>query len=142
MHSYGAFLPAIGGAQERNTGPCQHFSLRKSCPSSSYPQPDNSVPPHMSLVSLELLPQHWSSAGVSPSKSTHGPFKRNCLGLPQPQSPSVFTARIYGDFLVWGWDPSLLREDLRSQDIPPDFYLPMGVGPVHFVALPLPLVLM
>ena len=63
---------------------------------------------------------HYSSEKMSPSKSLCGPFKRNCLSLPQFQSPLAFTARNYGDlsswhwnpglgYLEWGWDPLLLR---------------------------------
>ena len=37
--------------------------------------PDNSFPPHMSLVPFELLPQCWSSEGVSSSMSVCGPLR-------------------------------------------------------------------
>ena len=74
--------------------------------------------------------------------------------LTEPQSPLVFTARSYGDFsswhwnpglggLIWGWDTSLLRGKLHSQDIHPDFYPPhVGMGPALSVSLPFPPVLM
>ena len=86
--------------------------------------PDNSVPPHMSLVSFEQLPQYWSSEGVNLSEFMCGFFKRNCMGLqkflPLTQSLLVFAARSYGDLsswhwipglggLVWAWDSSFLR---------------------------------
>ena len=46
--------------------------------------PDNSVPLHMFMVPLELLPQCWSSEEVSLSESVWGPFKRNSLGFQKP----------------------------------------------------------
>ena len=69
--------------------------------------------------------------------------------LTEPQSPLVFTARSYGDFsswhwnpglggLIWGWDTSLLRGKLHSLDIHPDFYPPhVGMGPACSTSLPL-----
>ena len=45
--------------------------------------PDNSFSPCMSLMSFNILPLHWGSEEVSPSKSVSGPFKRNCLGIQQ-----------------------------------------------------------
>ena len=49
---------------------------------------DNSVPACVSSAQpFKLLPQRWSSEGVSPRKAMSGPFKRNCLGL---HKPSVF----------------------------------------------------
>ena len=69
-------------AQKRNNGFCLHFCLGESCP---HPppvlilMPDNLVPPSMFLAPFMLLLQHWSSEGVSQSKSMHRSFKRNCL---------------------------------------------------------------
>ena len=65
----------------------------------------------MPLVPFKLLPQCWSSAAVSLSKSVCGFFKRNCLGLqqflPLTQSPLVFAARSCGDLSSWHWNPGL-----------------------------------
>ena len=65
----------------------------------------------MPLVPFKLLPQCWSSASVSLSKSVCGFFKRNCLGLqqflPLTQSPLVFAARSCGDLSSWHWNPGL-----------------------------------
>ena len=69
--------------------------------------PDTSVPPCVPLVPFKLLPQCWSSEGVSLSKSICGFFKGNCLGLqnflPLTQSPLVLTARSCGDLPSWHW---------------------------------------
>ena len=46
-------------------------------------KPDNSVPPHVSLALLELLPQHWTSESVSPHKSVYGSFKEELPGTPE-----------------------------------------------------------
>ena len=45
--------------------------------------PDNSVPPHISLMPFNLMSPQLSSEGVSPNKSVCGPFKGNCLGYQQ-----------------------------------------------------------
>ena len=50
---------------------------------------DNSVPPSTSLVPFKLLPQGWSSEGVSPSKSESGPFERKPL-FHSPTIPAGF----------------------------------------------------
>ena len=53
-----------------------------------------------SMVPFKLLPQCWSSEGVSLIKSICGFFQRTCLGLqkflPLTQSLLVFVARSYG----------------------------------------------
>ena len=51
--------------------------------------PDNSVPPHMFLVSFKLLLKDWSFTGGSPNKSVRGPFKRNAWDSRSPPSPSA-----------------------------------------------------
>ena len=87
------------------------------------------------------------------SVSLCGPSKRNTwdsrsLPLPQWQIPLFFTARRYGDFsswhwnpglgsLVWGWDPPFLKGDHCSQDLSPDFYLSHSMGAAHSASLPL-----
>ena len=112
--------------------------------------PDNSVPPHMSLVPFELLPQWWTLEGISLSKLVCGPFKRNCLGLQKPSAllshnpcwslePEIMRTSLPGtgtlSFRVW-YTPGV---DLRSQDIPPGCYPPhVDVGPALSASLPLP----
>ena len=116
--------------------------------------PNNSVPPHVSLAPFKLLPQCWSSEGVSLSKSMCGPFK-NCLRLQNPSislshnpwcflQPKVMGSSLHGTGtlglggLVWGWDPSIFEGHLCSQAIPPDFYVShMGVWPVCLASLSL-----
>ena len=87
------------------------FSLGESCSPAPALIPDTSVPPCMPLVPFRLLPQCWSSKGVSLSKFVCGFFKRNCLGiqkfLPATQSPLVFVARSCGDLSSWHWNPGL-----------------------------------
>ena len=67
--------------------------------------------PCMPLVPFKLLPQCWSSEGVSLSKFMCGFFKWNCLGLqkflPLTQSLLVFVARSYGDLSSRHWNPGL-----------------------------------
>ena len=114
-----------GRAQKRSNGLCQQLCLGESCTPALAPIPGTSVLPCMPLVSFKMLPQCWSSVGVSLSKSVCRPFKRNCLGiqrfLPLAQSPLVFMPISHGNLsfqywnpgqgagLVWGWDPSLPR---------------------------------
>ena len=83
-----------------------------SCPDDTW------VSPCVPLVPFKLLPQCWSSEGLSLGKSVFGFFERNCLELQKffllPQFPLVFAARSYGNLsswhwnLGWGWDSSLL----------------------------------
>lgn len=51
----------------------------KTAPPTLTLKPDNSISSHMSLTPFKLLPQSWSSEGLSPSPSkfAHEPFKRN-----------------------------------------------------------------
>ena len=90
--------------------------------------PDTSVPPCVPLVPLKLLPQCWSSVGVSLRKLMCEFFKRNCLGLQKflPLNPCWC---LQPD--VWGL-MFLALEPLAggawcgagtpcSQDIPPKF---------------------
>ena len=92
-------------AQQMNNGLCQYFCLEDSCPSSPHPNPNDSVPPHLSLEPFELLSQFWSSEQVSPGK---GPL-RGTPGTPEafhlskPQSPLLFSARGFGDFSSQHW---------------------------------------
>ena len=110
--------------QKRGNGLCPPFCLGESCPPALTLTPDTSVPPPMSLVPFKLLPQCWSSEGVSLSKSMCMMFKRNCLVLqnflPPNQCLLGFADRSCGDLPSWhwnlelgdlvcGWDSSLLR---------------------------------
>ena len=137
-----------GRAQKRNYDLWQHFRLGKSCPSAVSLMPDNSVPPHMSLMTFNLLLWCWSSEEVSPSKSVHELFKRNCLGLqkllsPTASIPSSFYSQKLWRFiflalepwtgvLVWGWDPWLLR--CTSQFLSTTHWC--GISPFHISTPP------
>ena len=85
---YGSCLPTMWHGREvlsKGIIACLHFSLAESCllPALAM-MPDNSIPSHMCLVPFKLLLQHWSSQGMSASKTEHRPFKRNSLGLQKP----------------------------------------------------------
>ena len=101
----------LGASSERDNGLCPPFCLRESYPPALALMPDTLVFPCMPLVPFKLLPQCWSSEGVSLSKSLYGFFKRNCLGLqkflPLTQSLLVFVARSFGDLPFWHWNPGL-----------------------------------
>ena len=148
-------------AQQRNNGFCQHLCLGQVAPSRHCPEAWQSVPPQyvsgdFQATSAELMLRTSESV----SQSMCGPFKRNpgtptVLHLTQPQSSLVFTAVSYEDFSSWHWstrlgepgvglsDCLLLRGDLCSYDIPPDFYLPhLSMRPAGFISLPFLPVLM
>ena len=67
---------------------CPPFYLGERCPPALTLMPDTSVPPCMSMVSFKLLPQCWSSQGMSLSKFVCGFFKRNCLRPPKFLPPT------------------------------------------------------
>ena len=66
-------LPALQGegAQQKNSGLCQHFSLEESCPPALTLILDDSVPFYMSLAWFELLP----SAGAQSKQVRVTPYK-------------------------------------------------------------------
>ena len=123
------------------------FYLGERCSPALILMPDTSFLPHMPLVSFKLLPQHWSSKGVSLSKFMCGSFKINCLGiqrfLPLTQSPLVFITRSYGDLTSWHRNPGLGGSWCRAwtprfQDISPNFYPPhVSEEPAHSTPPPL-----
>ena len=125
-------------APKRNSGLCEHFSVGESCPPAHALMLDSSFPPCMPLMSFNLLPPHWSSKGMSLSRSMHGPCKRNCWDSsshcpPQPQSPLVFEARSYEYLIFWHWNPGL-GPGVRYPSL---FYLPhVAVEPSHSVSAP------
>ena len=144
MESHIWYLPAgsvalLRRAQKRDSGFCLPFHLGENCPP-ALSMPDTSVPPFMPLLLFKLLSQCWSSERMSLSKSLHGLFKRNCLGLqkfpPPTQSPLIFATRSHKDLsfchcnpglgsLVWGWG------FLTPKILLPKFYLPhVYVGPI------------
>ena len=104
--------------------------------------PDILLPPCMPLMPFKLLPQCWSSEGVSLSKSMCGIFMRNCLGLQKflllTQSLLIFAARRYGDLSSWHWNPGLGGPGvglglLCSRDIHPKFFFTIHVcGTIPF----------
>ena len=80
------FCDSLGGGLRQGTMASASTSFWEKA--AAHPHPlalilmlDNSVPPHMSLMTFNLLPPCWISEGVSPSKSVHGPFKSNYMGL-------------------------------------------------------------
>ena len=110
--------------QKRDNGFCLPLRLKESCPLALALMPDTSVPPCMPLVPLKLLPQCWSSEGVSLSKSVCGFFKRNFLDsrsffhcfnpcwFLQPEVMGTYlpgTGTLGWGGLVWGWDSLLPR---------------------------------
>ena len=134
-----------GRACERNNGLCLHFCLEETCPPQFSPVIlNNSVPPHMPQVPFNLLPQPWSSEGLSPSKSMQGHFKRNCLGLqksfvslshnpcwflqPEVMGTSLPGSRTLGWGAWFGVETPCSSEGTSAVGTPPDLYLPMGVA--------------
>lgn len=57
---------------------------------------DNSLPPHMTLVTLEFLPQHWNSEfmNLSENKPLHSFFKRNASLSKRNYSDSSSPSRL------------------------------------------------
>ena len=134
---YGTCLLALWGrAQKRKNGLCQHFSLRESCSCRHSPW----------CWAVKFLPAClWCLSSCCPSAGAQTkwvqvspcvvPFKE----VPGPPSLSAstptgfYSQKLWGFLfvywnpglggLVWGWKPSLLRGDLCSWDIPPNFHL-------------------
>ena len=124
-------------------GLCQHFCLGESYPCPRHTPVlmlDKSVPLHTPLVPFKLLLLCWSSEGVSPSQSIHGPFRRNCLGLqkflsPTASGPAGFYGQKYGDFSSWHWNPRLEGWDPPLLIYPSRFLSSTcECGPSHFCA--------
>ena len=137
---------------QKNSDFCVPFCLGENCPPAPLLMSDLLLPPCVSLVPFKVLPQWWSSEGVSLNEAVCGFFKRNCLGLqqflPPTQSPLVFAARNYGDLYSWHWDSGLVGPGFRLgllafEILLPNFYPPhLDVGPAHSTSLPLLPVLM
>ena len=68
---------ASTAGSDKEQWPLSECLSGRKLPPALTPMPDNSVPPLMSLMPFNLLSLCWSSEGVSPIKSVHGPFKRN-----------------------------------------------------------------
>ena len=135
-----------GRAQKKDNSLCPSFCLGESCAPAPALMPDTSDPSHMPLVPFKLLPQCWSSEGVSQSKTMCGFFKGNCLGLqkflPLTQSLLDFAARSCGDLSSWHWNPRLGAWSGLGLLVPqislPNFYPPhVSVGPAHSASAPL-----
>ena len=98
-------------AQKRDNALCLYFCLGKNCPLALVLMPDTLVPLCVPLVPFKLLPQCWSSEGISLGKSVCGFFMRNCLGLPKflppTQSSLVFATKSCGKLSSWHWNPGL-----------------------------------
>ena len=115
-----------GGLGRRTMVSASPFMWEKAIPPVLTLILGNAVLPCMSLVLFELLPHHWSSECMSSCEAKCGHFKVKVWDfrslLSQPQSLLCFTVRSQGNFsfwhwnlrlevLMWGWDPSLLREE-------------------------------
>lgn len=93
--------------QQRDNGERCRFS-----PVALTLMPDNSFPPHVSLVLFKLLPQCWSLERVSPSpcagflKGTPGTL--GLLHLIQPQSKLILQPEFMGTFFRH-WKPGLRK---------------------------------
>ena len=141
-------------SQKRNNDLCQHFCLGEAAPPALALMPDNSVPLCISLIPFKLLPGFGAQRVWIWVNPCVGTLKGTAWGLqkPLPHSASIsagFTARSYGDFSSWQWNPVLRLwcyagtphssgGCLCSQDIPPDFKPPhMDVGQTHSTFLPL-----
>ena len=110
-----------GRVQRRDNGLCPPF-----CPPALALMPNTSASSCIPQMLFKLLPQFWSSEGVSLSNSICGFFKRNCWVLqrffPQTQSLLVFATRTYlpGTGIL-GWRVWCETGTPHSQDNPPEF---------------------
>lgn len=84
--------------QRRNNGACQQFSTKRAAPPAVILKPGISLPLHMSLALLKLLPYYWSSDRVSSSAT---PSTSPLRGMPGSLS---YPDRILADFhsQLWG----------------------------------------
>ena len=126
-----------GMVQKRDSSFCLPFCLRESCPPVCTLTQNTSVPPCVPLT-FKLLPQCWSSKGVSLNNFMCEFFKRNYLEIqqffPLTQSLLVFAARSYGTYLpdtgTLPWGPGV--EPLTLKIPLPNFYSPQRVGTSSF----------
>ena len=115
------------------------FVWENTAPSAVTLTPDHSVLPICPWCPSAGTQRKWVQVSpcVGPLRGT--PRTPVTLCLTHLQSKLVFTARSYGDFFAWPWNPGLggwcgvtsvsSGGDLCIQDIPPNFYLPhVGVG--------------
>ena len=120
-----------GRAQKRNNGLCQHFCLGESWPTALVLMPDNSVPPHMSLMPFNLLLPCWSLEGVSLSKFMPRPLNRICLRFQQFLSSTAsilsgfYSHRLWKPIFLalgtWDGEPSVGLEPLALEIFHPIF---------------------
>lgn len=128
---FGIYLACwLGGerAQQRNSGTCQYFSPKQSCPSSPRPKARQfsfslyvSGAFQATAPALELRVSEFASVRVGPLRPAMPRFPA-AFGLTQPQSLLILITESYGNFSSqhWShwleslvsWDPSLLRGDL------------------------------
>ena len=137
------------------TSPCQlcgsvgeEFRKRTiaSAPSSCLDARHFSSSPY-ATGAFQLLPQCWSSEGVSRSKSMCRFFKRNCLGpqkfLPPTQSSSGFCSQKLWELIFLALGPWAAGHGMGLGLLAPEisllnFYPPhLDVGPACSASLPL-----
>ena len=104
---------------------------------------DNLVPPHMSLVPFKLLLWCWSSEAVSPSKSVHGPFKRNCLGFQQflfstASIPTGFYSQELWRLIFLALEPWTEEPVLDLGPLAPEISLPIFISHILVWDQPVP----
>ena len=136
----------LGMLSRGTTAPASTSVWEKAAPSALTLLSDSSVPPHLSPVPFKLLPQRWSSEGVTRPRGSpvQGPLRGTAWDSrsppSQPKSLLVSTARVTGTRLSStrtlgrgpgvGLGPLPPQGGLHSRDTPPDFHPPhVGVGP-------------
>ena len=96
-------------AQKRDSGHCLKFCPGGSCPPALALMLDTLVPPYMPLVPFKVLPQCWSPEEVSLSKSFCRTLQEEMPENPAVSStdptPTVFSAKVYGDFIFLTLEP-------------------------------------
>ena len=114
-----------GGFNKGTMAPASTSVCERAAPPALTPKPNNSVPPHISLVLFKLLSLLWSLWQVFASESVCGPFQRTpgftaALLLTLMDSPLIFTARCWA-LVLHAWEPgvrlgpSLLRGRPQSR---------------------------
>lgn len=107
------------GFNKGTMAPASTSVWERAAPPALAPKPNNSDPPHISLVLLELLPLLWSLWQVFASEFVCGPFQRTpgftaALCLTLVDSPLIFTARCWA-LVLQAWEPGVRLGPLTPQ---------------------------